>query len=139
MISLSWTTEMIRTAFNKAQSLGAINNSILKGSGNFAGFLGEEVVANYIGADIISNDVGSDKYNHDLLYNGYRIEVKTQRRSVVPQSHYEVNFNVISSHQHPDIYAFVSIQGKQIIQRKPTVYKGIASITLCGFISHNRF
>ena len=48
-----------------SQQRGSIKNSILKGKGNFAGFLGEEAVAAYIGAEIISFADGEEKYLFD--------------------------------------------------------------------------
>jgi|TARA_Y100000310_G_scaffold73225_1_gene69397 hypothetical protein len=99
---------MINNAKEKSENLGAINNSILKGKGNFAGYLGEEIVAHYIKADIVSNS----EYNHDLLKNNQRIEVKTKRRTVEPQDHYDASVAYTSRHQSPDLYIFTSIQFK---------------------------
>ena len=56
MISLPFSQEMIDSAKLKAKSLGSINNSILRGAGNIAGYLGEEALAAYIDADIVSNN-----------------------------------------------------------------------------------
>jgi hypothetical protein len=58
MISLPFSQEMIDSAKLKANSLGSINNSILRGAGNIAGYLGEEALAAYIDADIVSNNRG---------------------------------------------------------------------------------
>ena len=65
MIKLPFNEAMIASAREKAMSLGSINNSILKGGGNIAGYLGEEALAPYVGAKIVSNNRGLDKYNHD--------------------------------------------------------------------------
>jgi hypothetical protein len=46
------TDYMLISARKKAVSLGTLNNSILKGAGNLAGFLGEYIVASYLGATI---------------------------------------------------------------------------------------
>ena len=110
IIEVPFTEEMIASAKEKAKSLGKINNSILKGKGNFAGYLGEEIVASYIKADIISNDEGEEKYNHDLVRNGQTIEVKTKRRTVPPKDFYDASVAHTSLHQNPDLYIFVSIQ-----------------------------
>ena len=45
IVEIPFTKEMVKSAKSKAKSLGQINNSILKGKGNFAGYLGEEAVA----------------------------------------------------------------------------------------------
>ena len=57
---------MVKSAFLKASKLGSLNNSILSGSGNAAGYLGEEAVADYLGADIVSDG----EYNFDLFKDG---------------------------------------------------------------------
>ena len=91
MVEIPFTQEMVDSAKKKAKIMGSINNSILKGRGNFAGFLGEEAVASYITANIISFDEGENKYGHDLNKNGKRIEVKTKRRTVKPRLNYDVS------------------------------------------------
>jgi hypothetical protein len=110
MLSIPWTQEMIENAQSKAQRLGEINNSITKGRGNIAGFLGEEAVAAHFGAEIVSCDAGDEKYNYDLWKNGKRIEVKTKRRTAPPLDYYDVSVAKTSEHQRPDLYVFVSLQ-----------------------------
>ena len=100
------TDIMVKSAFLKASKLGSLNNSILSGSGNAAGYLGEEAVADYLGADIVSDG----EYNFDLFKDGKRIEVKTKRRTVPPLMTYDVSVSVTSSHQKPDLLVFVSLQ-----------------------------
>ena len=53
-------------AQTKAKKLGRINNSILRGGGNAAGYLGEEAVAAYIEAKITSCNKGDEKYDYDI-------------------------------------------------------------------------
>jgi len=135
MIKLDFTEEMVKSAREKAQSLGAINNSILKGGGNVAGYLGEEALAPFIGAEIVSNNRGLDKYNHDLLLqDGHRIEVKTKRRTVAPKPYYDVSVAKTSKHQQPDIYAFISIEFQRASSGHPKQYFGLKNIWLCGFM-----
>jgi len=110
IIEAPFTEEMVDSAKEKAKSLGKIKNSILKGKGNFAGYLGEEIVASYIKANIISSDEGEEKYNHDLVLDGRTIEVKTKRRTVPPKDFYDASVAHTSMHQNPDLYIFVSIQ-----------------------------
>ena len=112
IVEVPFTKEMVASAKEKARNLGKINNSILKGKGNLAGYLGEEIVARYIKAHIISNDEGEEKYNHDLVKNGQKIEVKTKRRTVPPRDFYDASVAETSRHQNPDLYIFVSIQFK---------------------------
>lgn len=116
---------MILRAKEKADKLKSLRNSITHGVGNFAGYLGEETLSFFLDAEIISCDDGEEKYNHDLLFEGKKIEVKTQRRTVAPLMNYDVNLDSNSKHQNPDIYAFVSIECGKIIDRDPIRYKGI--------------
>ena len=139
MYIIPHTQEMIDTAFRKAAKLGALNNSITQGQGNAAGYLGEEAVASYLAAKIVSSEEGIQKYNHDLLLydmqcpEGIRAEVKTKRRTVEPQEHYEVSVAQTSLHQKPDIYIFVSLQFKTKLNLKSGVkYKDLQNIWLVG-------
>ena len=135
MISLPFSQEMIESAKEKARSLGSINNSILKGAGNLAGYLGEEALAPYINAQIVSNNRGLEKYNHDLLLqDNHRIEVKTKRRTVAPKSYYDVSVAKTSKHQQPDIYAFISLEFERATKDHPKKYYGLKRIWLCGFM-----
>ena len=112
LVEVSFTEDMVKSARTKAKNLGRINNSILGGKGNFAGYLGEEIVASYIQAEIISNNEGEEKYNHDLTKDGKKIEVKSKRRTVPPRDYYDASVAETSAHQKPDIYIFTSIQFK---------------------------
>ena len=139
MECLPFNIGMILRAKEKSQSLGSLNNSILEGHGNIAGYLGEEALSSFINATIMSSDDGREKYNHDLLLNGKKIEVKTKRRTCKPYSNYDVSVVKTSMHQVPDIYAFVSIECNEIVQKSPKIYKGIKNIWLCGFVTSEYF
>ncbi len=125
---------MVEQAQSKAKKLGRINNSILKGGGNAAGYLGEEAVAAYIGAKITSCNKGSEKYDYDIIAkDGRRIEVKTKRRTVDPLDYYDVSVAKTSVHQRPDLYIFVSINFEDMtMQASKRVYRGIKNIWIVG-------
>ena len=106
IVEAPFTEEMVKSARTKAKNLGKINNSILKGKGNFAGYLGEEIVANYIQAEIISNNEGEEKYNHDLIKGGKKIEVKSKRRTVPPRDHYDASVAETSASKTRHIYFY---------------------------------
>jgi len=110
IVEVPFTKEMTLNANAKANSLGSIDNSILDGKGNFAGYLGEEIVADYMKALQISTDEGDEKYSYDLVKDNQKIEVKTKRRTVPPKGFYDASVAVYSRHQNPDIYVFVSLQ-----------------------------
>ena len=119
---------MVQEALRKAKKLGELNNSITKGHGNAAGYLGEESVASYLNADVVTNR------NHDLVLNNKTIEVKTKRRTVKPQDSYEVSISKTSLHQQPDVYVFVSLQFESRIKdgKNKGAYKGLQHVWLLG-------
>ena len=134
LISIPWDSRMVEQAQSKAKKLGRINNSILKGGGNAAGYLGEEAVAAYIGAKITSCDKGDDKYNYDIIAkDGRRIEIKTKGRTVDHLDYYDVSVAKTSIHQRPDLYIFVSINFENMMMENgKRVYRGIKNIWIVG-------
>ena len=140
MIRLPFSEDMVERAKEKALTLGSINNSILQGKGNIAGYLGEEALAPFVNAEIVSNNRGLEKYNHDLLLgNSDRLEVKTKRRTVSPKGFYDVSIAETSAHQRPDLYAFISLEFSKTTKAHPKTYYGLKNIWLCGFITAERF
>ena len=133
IISIPWDFVMVSSSQKKAKKLGSIRNSILRGGGNAAGYLGEEAVASYINAAIISCNDGDDKYNYDIWKNDKRIEVKTKRRTVPPQDFFDVSVAKTSTHQRPDLYIFVSIEFENYKREGGIkVYRGIKNIWILG-------
>lgn len=131
---------MIARATKKAEMLGPLNNSILRGRGNKAGYLGEEALAPYINAEIVSNNRGLDKYSYDLmLSSGGRCEVKTKRRTVPPKMDYDVSIAETSKHQKPDLYAFISLEFERAVGTHPKKYIGLKNIWLCGFMPADEY
>ena len=121
---------MIRDAHNRAEHLGALNNSILEGRGNASGYMGEEALAAYLGAKIVSDE----QYGYDLVVGGRNLEVKTKQRTVPPKDDYDVSIAATSRHQKPDLYAFLSLQ----FDRSGSVdgkrrYGGLENIWLLGY------
>ena len=133
IISIPWDALMIERSQKKAKKLGGIKNSILKGGGNIAGYLGEEAVASYVEAEIISCNKGNDKYNYDIWKDGRKIEIKTKRRTVAPQEFFDVSVAKTSKHQTPDLYIFASIEFENVTYEKTKrVYRGIKNIWIVG-------
>lgn len=133
MIELPFDKDQVYRARKKAEELGHIYNSICKGKGNFAGYLGEIVVAKYIGGRIISCNKGKNKFKYDLTWKGRKVEIKTKRRTVDPLPHYDASIAETSTHQTPDIYGFVSITFSKKDKNKPL------KVWLCGFIDPKTF
>ena len=142
IIRIDWDDRMVTNAQNKAKKLGKIKNSILRGGGNAAGYLGEEAVASYIGAKITSCDEGSGKYNFDITTRDERkVEVKTKRRTVScidddgnDRGFYEVSIAKTSVHQRPELYIFVNIHFDDYRKDENGVarYYGIRNIEILG-------
>ena len=65
MIEMAITEQMKEIARVKAEEMGKLYNSITRGDGNVAGFLGEAMVAKYTGAAM------TNTYDYDLLYLDY--------------------------------------------------------------------
>jgi|TARA_R100001530_G_scaffold47650_1_gene35831 hypothetical protein len=115
---------MIDQALQWANDLGGIKNSITKGRGNLAGRLGEIALADHLSVDV------QDHREYDLVYKGRSIEVKTKRRTVAPRGFYEVSVAKTSKHQHPDLYAFISME---FDRKENGSYFGLKNIWLCGY------
>ena len=104
MIEVTITDEMLLAARAKAVEMGKINNSILKGGGNVAGFLGEQVAMSGLGGD------WNNTYDYDFTTEaGKRVEVKTKQTSVKPLPHYECSIAKFNTKQDCDAYAFVRV------------------------------
>ena len=104
MIEIEITQDMKKRAWRKARQMGEINNSITKGDGNIAGFLGEEV-AN----DIIKGDI-SNTYDYDIVKDGVKCDVKTKRCTSEPKPYYECSVAAYNTKQKCDYYVFVRLE-----------------------------
>lgn len=104
------TDELTSIASLNASRLGSLKNSITKGDGNIAGYLGEEVARRHLDGVIEETNY----YNHDMLIMGYKVEIKTKRRTVHPKIYYEVSVAKTSTHQRPDYYIFTSVDSEYV-------------------------
>ena len=98
------TQEMIDRAKVRANQMGEIRNSITRGAGNLAGFLGEEIANALIKGNV------SNTYDYDILYKKLKYDVKTKRCTSPPKSHYECSVAAYNTKQKCDRYAFVRIE-----------------------------
>ncbi len=107
MIEVEITEEMKKNAWKKSREMGVINNSIMRGDGNIAGFLGEEVANVIIGGSI------SNTYNYDIIAkDGKRYDVKTKRCTSPPKPYYDCSVANFNTKQKCDRYVFVRIENK---------------------------
>jgi hypothetical protein len=103
-IEIDITPEMVARAQEKADEMGELKNSIRRGKGNLAGFLGEEVVlAAFVGS------VSHNTYQHDITFEEVTFEVKTKDRTVAPRISYEASIANFNTKQSADFYVFVSL------------------------------
>ena len=101
MIEIEITQKMKERAWRKARQMGEINNSITKGDGNIAGFLGEEIANNLIKGDI------KNTYDYDIIKDGVKYDVKTKRCTSEPKPYYECSVAAFNTKQKCDYYVFV--------------------------------
>ena len=107
MIEVKITEDMKKRAWAKSREMGVIKNSIMKGDGNIAGFLGEEVAYVVIGG-IINNT-----YDYDLVSeDGIKYDVKTKRCTSPPKPYYDCSVANFNTKQKCDRYVFVRIENK---------------------------
>ena len=107
MIEIKITEEMKKRAWKKSAEMGVIYNSITKGNGNIAGFIGEEI-AN----EIIEGRV-NNTYDYDITSkSGVKYDVKTKRCTSEPKPFYECSVAGFNTKQKCDRYAFVRVEYK---------------------------
>lgn len=102
------TSEMKRSALQKARELPALKNSITSGQGNLVGFLGEEVAKFVLGGTL------SNTYDYDLILDsGKTVDVKTKKTGFEPKPHYECSVAEYNTKQKCDYYAFVRVDDQK--------------------------
>ena len=105
MIEVKITGFQIDKAKALAQELGQLNNSITRGQGNLAGFIGEVIVADITGSS------HTNTYDYDLILpSGKTVDVKTKRTNYPPQENYDCSVAEFNTKQKCDYYAFVRVK-----------------------------
>jgi hypothetical protein len=88
----------------KGSELGHIHNSITRGGGNLAGFIGEYVAQSVYGGTL------DNTYAYDLkLSDGRRMDVKTKRTSVEPKMDYLCTVSASQIDYDCDGYIFTRV------------------------------
>lgn len=103
-VEVEITEEMRKMAYKKAEDLGELKNSITRGEGNVAGYLGEMIAQKVIGGEI----VGTRDYDI-VTPDGVKWDVKTKRTAVPPQDHFETSVTNYNTTQKCDRYIFVRV------------------------------
>ena len=104
MIEVKVTDYMRVKARSMAKDLGKLKNSITKGEGNVAGFVGELIALDYLGG------VKANTYDFDIVSGGKTYDVKTKRCTSPPKPHYDCSVAAFNTKQRCDIYFFVRVQ-----------------------------
>lgn len=105
MIDLSISKEQVGRARQKAKEMGELRDSITRGQGNVAGFLGEILIADLLNCEI------NNTYNYDLISpTGEKIDVKTKRTNFQPRDYYECSIAAFNIRQKCDKYIFVRVK-----------------------------
>ena len=104
MIEVTITDDMKKRAWAKSREMGEINNSITRGDGNIAGFLGEEVANLLIKGDI------NNTYDYDIIKDKMRYDVKTKRCTSEPKPYYDCSVAAFNTKQKCDHYVSVRIE-----------------------------
>lgn len=99
------TLDMIDKARTKSTEMGVLKNSIIRGNGNIAGFVGEQIALQCLGGE------WQNTYEYDILMpDGKRIDVKTKQTSVAPLPDYDCSIAKFNTKQECDSYAFVRVK-----------------------------
>lgn len=104
MLKVEITDDMLLAARAKATEMGKLNNSILRGGGSVAGFLGEQIVLKVLGGE------WKNSYDYDIIMDdGNKVEVKTKQTSAVPKPFYDCSISNFNTKQKCDVYAFTRV------------------------------
>lgn len=104
MIEVTITDEMLDIAKEKADKLGQLKNSITRGEGNVAGFLGELAVLSVMGGEL------KGTRDYDIVFdNDVKADVKTKRCTSPPQEHFDCSISDYNTTQKCDRYIFVRV------------------------------
>ena len=105
MKELVITPEMLVEARDKAVEMGQLYNSITRGAGNIAGFIGEAIAQQVLGGELFNT------YDYDLvLPDGTKVDVKTKQTGYVPLPSYDCSIAALNTKQDCDYYAFVRVK-----------------------------
>jgi len=103
MIEIEIKNEWLENAKKKAEDMGRLKHSILKGKGNITGFLGEYMVANYLKAKI------ENTYDYDIVKCDIKIDVKSKKCTTIPRMDYDCSVPAYNTKQKCDYYVFTRI------------------------------
>ena len=108
IVEMGITTSILTAAHKKATAMGTRRNSITRGQGNLAGFVGEHIALKYLTGSI---QAGLDNsYDYDIIYEELKIDVKTKRTGYQPLTHYDCSISDHNTKQDCDVYLFTRVK-----------------------------
>jgi hypothetical protein len=108
-VEVEISEEMLANAKKYAGRHSDIPNSIRKGRGNLAGYLGEQAVMEYTQDCVIKHTKDYDMYLRFMSSNPIAVDVKTKERTVNPKDFYTCHVAEASMHQECDMYVFCQV------------------------------
>ena len=107
MVEIIIRPQLKRAALKEAEKMGSLRQSITKGAGNQAGFVGERAVADYL------NVKKANTYQYDLVTKKEKTyDVKTKRCKFKPLPNYTVSVCALNTKQDCDAYIFVRVDNE---------------------------
>ena len=106
MVTLHTTFEQ-RERAKSLYPFEELNGSIMKGKSNIYGAMGEVLVHDFFGSERAEIKAEAD---YDLIIDGYRVDVKTKRTTVVPKPNYYCSISTWNTGQMCDMYFFVRVK-----------------------------
>lgn len=91
----------------------------------YFGILAENTVRDYVGVDLIEPK-GFDG-GWDIMYKGYKSDIKTMNRKVYPKPHYVNNFLDVQRNHNSEAFIFTSLHLEHAV------------LTICGWITKKEF
>jgi len=99
--------EQIKRA-KKLYPFNELKGSITKGRSNIYGALGEIIIYDLSKKKGFNVNFKSN-YDYDLIIEGYKVDVKTKRTTVIPKPEYLCSISSFNTKQKCDIYFFLRI------------------------------
>lgn len=93
----------LKQAIKESKQMGALRESITKGKGNVAGFIGELAVHSIIGGE------HKPTFEYDIIRPDGKYDVKTKRCTSTPMPHYECSIADFNPNQKCDFYIFTRV------------------------------
>ena len=119
IVELEIKKEWVEEAEINSEKMGVLKNSITKGDGNLAAFIGEIAVSEYLGykrtnIHLDKNDEDENIYHYDMFDKKERkVEVKTKRCTSIPLPEYATSVCNDNIYQQCDYYLFTRVDIKR--------------------------